>query len=243
MTIRWSRLKRVDLVLFIACVLLFTLVPGIDLAVSGWFYDLPTTSFHLGQLQPVQFSYRLFANIHFVLLPLFGLAWLVCRVRGARQGKRIALFLLLSLLAGPGILANIVLKDNSIGRARPVQVAEFGGERQFTRAFEPAGQCDHNCSFVSGHAAMGFYFMALGWIGWGRRGFLFGVMLGSLVGLGRIIQGGHFLSDVVFAFWVVYGVNLVLGALVGLPAPKRLLALGALRERMLVSPAADDGER
>ena len=35
------------------------------------------------------------------------------------------------------------------------------------------------------------------------------IALGLLVGTGRIIQGSHFLSDVVFSFWVVYGVSAV----------------------------------
>ena len=44
-----------------------------------------------------------------------------------------------------------------------------------------------------------------------RRHFLwFGISVGLVVGLGRNIQGNHYLSDVVFAFWLVYGCALVL---------------------------------
>ena len=37
-----------------------------------------------------------------------------------------------------------------------------------------------------------------------------GLALGSAVGLGRMLQGGHFLSDVVFAFWTVYLIGAML---------------------------------
>ena len=39
---------------------------------------------------------------------------------------RAAVFLVLSLLLGPGLLVNVILKDNW-GRPRPGSVVEFGG--------------------------------------------------------------------------------------------------------------------
>ena len=44
--------------------------------------------------------------------------------------------MLFLLLLGPGLLVNVVLKDNSTGRARPSQVLEFGGSHQFSSPFE-----------------------------------------------------------------------------------------------------------
>ena len=42
-------------------------------------------------------------------------------------------------------------------------------------------------------------------MGAGRRRYLWlGIGIGAVVGLGRNIQGNHYLSDVVFAFWMVY---------------------------------------
>ena len=38
---------------------------------------------------------------------------------------------------------------------------------------------------------------------WRRRWFLIGTVAGAVVGLGRIMQGGHFLSDIIFAFYAV----------------------------------------
>jgi len=47
---------------------------------------------------------------------------------------------LLSLVIGPGLLVNLVLKEN-VGRARPIQVEAFGGNRQFSPALRQAHEC------------------------------------------------------------------------------------------------------
>jgi len=146
--------------------------------------------------------------------------------RKEHHRKWIFTFLLLSLLLGPGLLANTLLKNNSTGRARPAQVEQFGGERHFTPAFVYSGQCQTNCSFVSGHAAMGFYFCGLGWLFRSRRAFLAGCLIGTLVGTARIAQGSHFVSDVLFAFWVVYFVNCGLARLLRLCHPLHRRAAG-----------------
>jgi lipid A 4'-phosphatase len=41
-----------------------------------------------------------------------------------------------------------------------------------------------------------------------------GFALGLGIGLVRIAQGGHFLSDVLFSGWIVYGTALALRALI-----------------------------
>ena len=112
------------------------------------------------------------------------------------------LYLVLCLGIGPGLVANLLFKDQW-GRARPAQIVEFGGAKQFTPALTRSDQCGHNCSFVSGEAssyfAIGFALALLSDIARRRRLFLGALALGSLVGLIRIGAGGHFLSDVFFA--------------------------------------------
>jgi lipid A 4'-phosphatase len=59
------------------------------------------------------------------------------------------------------LLANTLLKDHW-GRARPTQIEAFGGLQRFTPAPLPAAECERNCAFVSGHAALGFSLVAFG---------------------------------------------------------------------------------
>jgi membrane-associated PAP2 superfamily phosphatase len=124
---------------------------------------------------------------------------------GVRWWRRAMVAALLTLLAVGG-LVNGVLKDHW-GRARPATVHQFGGPRVFTPAWEPASQCLQNCSFVSGHAATGYALISLGMFGslaTRRRWWLIGMVTGTLIGLGRVAQGGHFASDVVLAGLLVW---------------------------------------
>ncbi|WP_232846440.1 phosphatase PAP2 family protein [Amphritea pacifica] len=211
-----------DVVLFLICVAVFIAFPQIDLYIAGLFYNPQTQQFIYNNNPIIQFIYRLFAFIHIpILLGLIitGLLIRFNKLTLKNYKKWSITFLLTALILGPGLLVNTVLKDNSIGRARPVQVENFGGNKQFTPAFVYSGACSKNCSFVSGHAAMGFYFMILGWLFASRKAFWGGCMVGVVLGLTRIVQGGHFFSDVLFAFWAVYFVIALLGALFGLRHP------------------------
>ncbi len=188
------------LLVALAMVVIFLHWPRLDLAVTGWFYH-PGEGFYLGNRLWVRTLYWAFAHLHLLIVPLL-LGWLIW-AGWQRHGIRKPLYLLLVLLLGPGLIVNGILKAES-GRARPHQIQIFGGVQNYSAPFHHADQCQENCSFVSGHAAMGFWFLTLGWASGRRRWFWFGVGLGALVGLGRILQGGHFFSDVLFSFWVVY---------------------------------------
>jgi lipid A 4'-phosphatase len=113
---------------------------------------------------------------------------------------------------GNGLLVHEALK-NQVGRPRPNQVQEMGGAVPFVPALQVSQSCARNCSFVSGHAAMGFGFIAFGmWasVQGRRRWMLTGLLMGSTIGLVRIVQGGHFLSDIVFAFLAMWGSVIVI---------------------------------
>lgn len=108
-----------------------------------------------------------------------------------------------SLLLGPAIAVNAVFKEHW-DRARPRQIVEFGGAKQFTPAWVISDQCSRNCSFVSGHAAAGFSFVVGYFVSQSRAWLWLGLAFGGLTGLTRIMVGAHFLSDVVFSFFIVY---------------------------------------
>jgi lipid A 4'-phosphatase len=111
------------------------------------------------------------------------------------------LFVAICLGVGPGLVANSLLKDQW-GRARPREIVEFGGQRTFTRPLVPTNQCERNCSFVSGEASSAFapfYTAALAFPQWGLALITAGTVAGLAAGVVRIAQGGHFLSDIIFA--------------------------------------------
>ena len=116
-----------------------------------------------------------------------------------------AFFLFTAALIAPGLVVNTALKDN-FGRARPAQIQEFNGTKEFTPAFVMTDQCDRNCSFSSGHAAMGFYFSAIAYVAAGlyfSRIYMLTIIFGAMVGLSRIIMGGHFASDVLTSGFII----------------------------------------
>ncbi len=202
------------LILFAAVALLFFLAPGIDLAVTDLFWD-PARGFFLND---AWWERVLYGSIPWVvgIAVLGSLAVLVPRL--ARRlplgrGGRVAILLLAVMAIGPGLTVNAILKDHW-GRARPRDVAEFGGERRFTAAPVIAHQCGRNCSFSAGHPSAAFALAALAYGFTDRRrrrtAFAAAIGFGTLVGLARIVEGGHFLSDVVYSGFIVTGLTLLL---------------------------------
>ena len=152
------------------------------------------------------------------LLVLAGSLWRP----GLRRWRRPALFVVLAIALGSGLVVNLVFKDHW-GRARPGELVEFRGSHAFTQVWQP-GRAAPNSSFPSGHASIGFSVLLPWFIFRGRHRILAAVFLGSgllfgfLVGVARMLQGGHYLSDIVWAGGLVYLCGAAL-ALILPPAP------------------------
>jgi len=129
-------------------------------------------------------------------------AVLVITAFASAKHRKAAIFILAALLIGPGLLTNTVLKDNW-GRARPMQIQEFGGSATYTPPLAISDQCDTNCSFVSGDGALGLFLHVFFYIvpaRWRRTAFWAGFAGGGIVFGGlRIAMGAHFFSDVLWA--------------------------------------------
>jgi lipid A 4'-phosphatase len=126
--------------------------------------------------------------------------------KSAGQWRRGAVLTLCCAMLAPGIFVDVALK-NTMGRPRPVHVEPFGGQHAYLAPFVLGTDPEQHRSFVSGHAAAGFALMSLGLTCgpvWRRRWLLIGVVTGGIIGMGRMMQGGHFLSDVIFAFYTVW---------------------------------------
>lgn len=186
-----------------AALVFFAFLPGIDLTVERLFY-LGNGHFLGNKIAAFPLMRRSF-NVIFYAACITASLGLIIAVRTGRPwldlDVRKWLFIGLCLMAGPLLVANIGLKDHW-GRARPRDVAEFAGTKEFTPPFPPASQCDYNCSFISGEASsifMVLFAAALVFKSRSRSFAVLGIVFGGLAGLTRMSQGGHFLSDVIFA--------------------------------------------
>lgn len=180
----------------------FLLAPELDLVVAGWFFSSHNS--FVGNT-PVVATVREFFKLMYIGACVLAILGVVFTYVGQRSWLGLAgvrWFLLLScLIVGPGVVSNLALKDQW-GRARPREVVQFGGEKSFSGPLVPSRQCARNCSFVSGEASSIFMIFFAAALLFRRRAYplvITGVTAGSLAGLIRISQGGHFLSDVVFA--------------------------------------------
>jgi len=202
-------LRLADLALPVLWTVAFSAWPHLDIDVSGLAWN-PDGGFVHRDNPWLHDLYRLVS----LLTPLAAVALLLTSAMGkllpgsrAGRHRRAATFLLLALLIGPGLIVNEGFKAHW-GRARPREVQDFGGAASFTPALIPGQAAGPNGSFVSGHASAGFFLMAPALLmscrRKRRRWILFGASTGLLVGLVRILQGAHFLSDVLFAGSLVW---------------------------------------
>ena len=112
------------------------------------------------------------------------------------------MFLLSSLVIGPGLLVNTLFKDNW-GRARPKQVDLFGGEASYTPVWQISDNCERNCSFVSGEASSAIWLTTLVFLAPRSWRVPLAIGIGGLavaLSLNRVAFGGHFLSDTMLSW-------------------------------------------
>jgi len=190
-----------------ATTLLFAVTP-LDVRAAGVFYSANAADhWRLATQLPWSVLYRSTPWITASLV-LAGLAGLVAGILLRRSLWRWqAIFVLLSVILGPGLLINALFKDHW-NRPRPRDIVEFGGPMRYVIA--PL-RGDGGGSFPCGHCAVGFLYSAGWWI-WRRRRPLLaraslaaGVLVGAVLGAGRMAAGGHFLSDIVWSALLALG--------------------------------------
>lgn len=220
---RYLKLKRSRMILAASAIasLLLVAFPGVDLYVSGLFYSTHGFGRDFAWLSLVRAGlfYFLYGSLGAVVT-IYGINRVLKRNLLDIDGKKVA-YLLLVPIIGCGLIVNAIFKEG-FGRARPRDIAEFGGSKIFTPAFVVAGQCKTNCSFSSGDVAGAFFSIALV-MALGRRRALFMAALaaGGLMSLARISAGAHFFSDAVVSFFVMWIVADVLYYYVVLTRAKR----------------------
>ena len=202
---KMSKTNKTLLAISVILAALFLLYPQIDIIVTSLFYT-KEDGFFLYRQGFIWFIYESayhFGRVTFVLLVLL----LIISIFSKKIQNIIAikktLYLLAVLLIGVGLIINWGFKDEW-DRARPDTIVEFGGDKQFTPPLIISDQCETNCSFVCGHSSFGYFFISF-WFLYKKRWLLYTSLgYGTLLGIGRIIQGKHFLSDVIFSLIFVY---------------------------------------
>jgi lipid A 4'-phosphatase len=135
--------------------------------------------------------------------------------------KYTILFRKLYYISAVGLIGSVAIVNiikHYIMRCRPKYIEAFGGYATFTEAWTRNLYENDNISclsFVSGHSAIGFLIYAIAFtfpIKSSRRKkfFFLGTLVGGTFGFIRIIQGQHFISDVIFSGYVVYFSALIL---------------------------------
>lgn len=181
---------------------------NLDLAVERLFFDA-SHGWLYKDAQPWKFLYQYgtIPALAAAAAALIAYIWSFWQAKIAPYRKSL-LFLALLMAIGPGLIVNTVFKQNW-GRPRPRNIQEFGGNAQFLKVWQKGADKKGN-SFPSGHASTGFYWLAPFFLLRKRSKIqaiiwlCVGLSSGMIIGLARMIQGGHFLSDVIWAGGFVY---------------------------------------
>jgi lipid A 4'-phosphatase len=129
--------------------------------------------------------------------------------RAARRYARPSLVVVLAVVIGPGLVVNGILKD-CWGRPRPSDLIVFGGTLEFRKASQPeiggggksfaCGHCSVAYAVVSAGAFFPYYPIASATM------VVAGIAFGTVVGLARMAQGGHFATDVLWSAVIVLAI-------------------------------------
>lgn len=205
------------LVVFLVCSTAVCVFFDVDLHMASLFY-LPGEGFPIGKKQPWNALYRFGEYPAYIMGTVCLLLGIASFFRPNLYSIRLkVLYVAIVLIIGPGILVNTVFKGYW-GRPRPVHVKTFGGKFSFHQPWQP-GPASKNASFPAGHPSAAFYMStpyftlrenkqrrkALLWL-WG------GIFFGVTMGIARIVQGGHFVTDVIWSAGFVYLTCIVLAS-------------------------------
>ncbi len=199
--------------------LLFGFYPELDLRVARYFHGFSdgVNNFSWRIYPPLMIArdIGLWISTLLVAAVLAVLAWkLILPRRKLLLSGRAILFLIATMALGPGLLVNAVLKDHW-GRSRPIDVKQFDGAETFVPWWSTRGDCPNNCSFVSGDVSGAFWTIApavltpppVRVVAVGAA-----LALGTAMAAMRVMAGGHFVSDVIFAgvftflvIWLMHG--------------------------------------
>ena len=146
------------------------------------------------------------------------------RRAGGRALTAHGLLVVLGLALGPGLVVNVLCKEQ-VRRPRPHRTATLGGDHRYVPPLAPG---PHGKSFPCGDASVGFALGAFGYALRQRRPAAAriavgtAVLLGFAIGAARVAAGAHFLSDVLWSGFLVWGTLLALDRVLSRAAAGRV---------------------
>lgn len=196
----------------LALALVLVQLSGLDLALTRLGFDPARGAFIGHDFGWAQALYRGVPPAGWLMLLAAAMVLLLPRGRRRPAWRRGALAVWLIALVANGLVIDLLLKDYW-GRPRPRSVEAFGGPHLYYPVWQPAQVCTGNCSLPSGHAAAGFTLMGVGALAARRRwhrALAVGMVAGLGIGAARVLQGGHFPTDILASGLVVLGTCLLL---------------------------------
>jgi lipid A 4'-phosphatase len=206
---------RVRGILIIICIFVVSLAitPALsdrDLYWAGTFFTVGEThsGWILGREAPWRQLYQ-YGEIPPLVFAFFALVAYAASKLGKMNEKyaKPCMVVILTVVIGPGLLVNCVLKEYW-GRPRPADIVAFDGTANYREVWQPGGK-GKGKSFTCGHGALAFSIasgaafynlhpaLAIGSV-------VAGVSYGVLMSVARMIQGGHFATDTLWSGAIVF---------------------------------------
>jgi membrane-associated PAP2 superfamily phosphatase len=216
----WTRWTLAGLILLLSAILVPGSMQGWDLDLADHYYDgfldQPWPEGSRGWAEASDKWGRLPAVLLFVGAAV---VWVGSLRRAAwRARRREAGALLLIIALGPGAAVHGL--KAGWGRSRPRDVFHWKRPEPYRDWWEPAGQ-GGGVSFPSGHAAAGACLVAASLIALRRRPVrcvlvsLAATAVAGVVSWARVVDGAHFLSDVLWSWLIVFLVAGLVNSLLG----------------------------
>ena len=193
-------------IVFIVIVIFITIGPSIDIYLSSIFY-YGNNQFMLQSYYTTSIIFRKILLplllVYIFILPAMSKLTVVNKIFfNYCFSLKELVFIWISGITILILFVNVLLK-NMWGRVRPNELLIFGGKGDFTPWYKFSDICVSNCSFVSGDASVGFMLMVFYFVTKKNIYCYLALFFGTSIGFIRIIAGGHFFSDIVFAQLVV----------------------------------------
>jgi len=197
-------LELLTALIVFTCIFLIIRASKLDLIISDKAYEL--TGFNSTTLLGTAAWIGKYLSVIFCSVALISLPYLLKKKKPLAREAILALCL---LALGPGFLNNFIFKP-LFQRSRPVEIQRYNPESEFK--FTPPlsiGDNKNGTSFPSGHSGAAFFFI-FPWFclrfrkKYGIRLIIPGFIFGAMTGAVRVLEGRHYLSDVIASLCVVY---------------------------------------